>query len=140
MTSHRERGRPVVIFRPGISGEAAALFFHWGIGMWSWNAVCQVWGSGANPLPLALVEDVARALMAALGVPSIPWSIRPAPWCWNTVRRCVGFSTTTREALFILPACEWPRLCRRFASRSNGTWTRKKGVRREATRPSGRVY
>ena len=34
--------------------------------MWSWNAVCQVWGKGRNPLPLVLVEDVARALIAAL--------------------------------------------------------------------------
>jgi nucleoside-diphosphate-sugar epimerase/predicted dehydrogenase len=71
MTMHRERGLPVVIFRPGIVIGRGASPLHWGIGMWSWNAVCQVWGQGRNPLPLVLVEDVARALIAAVDAPGI---------------------------------------------------------------------
>ena len=45
--------------------------FQWGIGMWSWNAVCQIWGQGRNPLPFVLVEDVAQALVAAVDVAEI---------------------------------------------------------------------
>jgi predicted dehydrogenase/nucleoside-diphosphate-sugar epimerase len=63
---YRERGLPVVIFRPGIVIGRGGSPFHWGIGMWSWNSVCQVWGQGSNPLPLVLVEDVASALVAGL--------------------------------------------------------------------------
>ena len=39
--------------------------------MWSWNAVCQIWGQGRNPLPFVLVEDVAQALVAAVDVAEI---------------------------------------------------------------------
>ena len=63
---YRERGLPVVIFRPGIVIGHGGSPLHWGIGMWSWNSVCQVWGQGSNPLPLVLVEDVASALVAGL--------------------------------------------------------------------------
>ena len=68
---HRERSLPVVIFRPGIVIGRGGSPLHWGIGMWSWNSVCQVWGQGRNALPLVLVEDVARALIAALSKPGI---------------------------------------------------------------------
>ena len=71
MSCHRERGLPVVILRPGIVIGRGGSPFHWGIGMWSWNAVCQIWGPGRNPLPFVLVEDVARALVAALNAPAI---------------------------------------------------------------------
>ena len=63
---YRERGLPVVIFRPGIVIGHGGSPLHWGIGMWSWNSVCQVWGQGSNPLPLVLVEDVASGLVAGL--------------------------------------------------------------------------
>jgi nucleoside-diphosphate-sugar epimerase/predicted dehydrogenase len=63
---YREQGLPVVIFRPGIVIGHGGNPLHWGIGMWSWNSVCQVWGQGSNPLPLVLVEDVASALVAGL--------------------------------------------------------------------------
>ena len=43
---HRQKGLPVVIFRPGIVIGRGGSPFHWGIGMWSWNAVCQIWGHG----------------------------------------------------------------------------------------------
>jgi nucleoside-diphosphate-sugar epimerase len=71
MALHREQGFSVVIFRPGIVLGRGGSPFHWGIGMWSWNAVCQIWGHGRNPLPFVLVEDVARALVAALEVAAI---------------------------------------------------------------------
>src|SRR3954447_6893816 len=41
---------------------------------------------------------------------------------------------------FIRLGCGWPRDWDRSGSRSNATWTRKKGVRREATEPPGRLY
>ena len=66
MALHREKGLPVVIFRPGIVIGRGGSPFHWGIGMWSWNAVCQIWGHGRNALPFVLVEDVAQALVSAL--------------------------------------------------------------------------
>jgi predicted dehydrogenase/nucleoside-diphosphate-sugar epimerase len=68
---HRQHGLPVVIFRPGIVIGQGGSPLHWGVGMWSWNAVCQVWGKGQNPLPFVLVEDVAKALASALHVPGI---------------------------------------------------------------------
>jgi nucleoside-diphosphate-sugar epimerase/predicted dehydrogenase len=71
MSLHSQKGLPVVIFRPGIVIGRAGNPYHWGIGMWSWNAVCQVWGQGRTPLPLVLVEDVARALVTALDAEGI---------------------------------------------------------------------
>ncbi len=44
---------------------------HWGVGMWWYGSVCQFWGDGRNPLPLVLVEDVAKGLIAASEVPGI---------------------------------------------------------------------
>ena len=35
------------------------------------DAVCQLWGEGRNKLPLVLVEDVARGLVAAMEKPGI---------------------------------------------------------------------
>ena len=71
LAMHREQALPVTIFRPGIVIGRGGSPFHWGIGMWSWNAVCQIWGPGRNPLPLVLVEDVAQALVSALDTPDI---------------------------------------------------------------------
>ena len=91
----------------------------------------------------SLAEDDPEATVTVIVGPAnapLPNPIPPAPWCSTIARLYVEFSTTTREALSILPACEWPRLWRRFASRSKGTWTRKKGIRRKATRPSGRLH
>lgn len=39
-----------------------------------------------------------------------PQSIPRPRWCWIMARRCVEFSTTTKEALSILLAREWPTL------------------------------
>jgi nucleoside-diphosphate-sugar epimerase/predicted dehydrogenase len=66
MSLYRQQGLPVVIFRPGIVIGRSGSPYHWGVGMWSWNAVCQIWGQGHTSLPFVLVEDVARALVTAL--------------------------------------------------------------------------
>ena len=71
MAMHHQQGLPVVIVRPGIVIGRGSSPHHWGVGMWSWNAVCQVWGRGRNPLPLVLVEDVAEALVTAMDTPGI---------------------------------------------------------------------
>jgi nucleoside-diphosphate-sugar epimerase len=67
----QERQLPVVIFRPGIVVGQGTSPFHWGIGKWSWDSVCQFWGEGRTPLPLVLVEDVAEAMAASLAVTGI---------------------------------------------------------------------
>lgn len=71
MDLHRERGLPVAIFRPGIVIGRGTSPMHWGVGMWSWDAICQMWGPGETPLPLVLVEDVASALVSAMETPGI---------------------------------------------------------------------
>jgi nucleoside-diphosphate-sugar epimerase len=68
---HRERGLPLVIARPGIVIGRGGSPFHWGVGMWWHDAVCQIWGDGMNKLPLVLVDDVAHALIAAMEKPDI---------------------------------------------------------------------
>jgi nucleoside-diphosphate-sugar epimerase len=68
---HRERNLPLVIVRPGIVIGRGGSPFHWGVGMWWHDAVCQIWGQGNNKLPLVLVEDVARGLIAAMDTPAI---------------------------------------------------------------------
>jgi nucleoside-diphosphate-sugar epimerase len=63
---HREQGLPLVIVRPGIVIGRGGSPFHWGVGMWWNDAVCQIWGEGKNKLGLVLVEDVAAGLIAAM--------------------------------------------------------------------------
>ena len=67
----RKRHLPLVIVRPGIVIGRGGSPFHWGVGMWRHNSICQLWGDGRNKLPLVLVEDVARGLLAALVVPEV---------------------------------------------------------------------
>jgi nucleoside-diphosphate-sugar epimerase len=71
MRMHRELGLPLVIVRPGIVIGRGGSPFHWGIGMWWNDAVCQMWGAGRNKLALVLVEDVAAGLIAAMETPGI---------------------------------------------------------------------
>ena len=71
LAMHRERGLPLVIARPGIVIGRGGSPFHWGVGMWWHDAVCQIWGEGRHKLPLVLVEDVANGLIAAMERPGI---------------------------------------------------------------------
>ncbi len=68
---HREQGLPLVILRPGVVIGRGGSPFHWGVGMWWNDAICQTWGDGTNKLPLVLVEDVAAALILAMDKPGI---------------------------------------------------------------------
>ena len=55
--------------------------------------------------------------------------------------RCGAFSTTIKVDRFIRLVCGWPKRSSRCGGRSNGTWTRKKGVRiKVTTRPLGRLH
>ena len=68
---HRASKLPLVIFRPGIVIGKGGNPFHWGVGMWVSESVCQVWGDGNNKLPFVLVADVAAALVRGIQVPGI---------------------------------------------------------------------
>jgi len=71
MQMHREHDLPLVIVRPGIVIGRGGSPFHWGIGMWWNDAVCQIWGKGTNKLALVLVEDITAGLIAAMNTPGI---------------------------------------------------------------------
>jgi predicted dehydrogenase/nucleoside-diphosphate-sugar epimerase len=68
---HREKLLPVVIFRPGIVLGMGSSPFHWGVGMWHYSSICQLWGRGDNPLPFVWVDDVAKGLITAKNIPEI---------------------------------------------------------------------
>ena len=42
----QRHGLPLVIVRPGIVIGRGGSPFHWGVGMWWSDAVCQIWGAG----------------------------------------------------------------------------------------------
>jgi predicted dehydrogenase/nucleoside-diphosphate-sugar epimerase len=71
MQMHRTQGLPVVILRPGIVIGRGGSPFHWGVGMWWHDSVCQIWGAGKTKLPFVLVQDVARGILAAIEMPGI---------------------------------------------------------------------
>lgn len=68
---HRTKGLPVVVVRPGIVIGQGGNPFHWGVGRWTSEGVVELWGDGANKLPLVLVDDVACGLVKAMEVPGI---------------------------------------------------------------------
>ena len=68
---YQEQSLPLVIVRPGIVIGRGGSPFHWGVGMWWNDAVCQIWGEGNSKLALVLVEDVAAGLIAAMNAPGI---------------------------------------------------------------------
>lgn len=69
--SYRKSGLPVVIVRPGIVLGRGCIPTHGGFGHWASNICCLGFGSGRNPLPFVLVQDVAQALVAASVIPGI---------------------------------------------------------------------
>ena len=66
MDLHKQKGLPLVIFRPGIVIGAGCPPAHWGVGMFQSDTRVQLWGNGLHKLPLVLVEDVADAMVLAL--------------------------------------------------------------------------
>jgi nucleoside-diphosphate-sugar epimerase len=62
---------PVVIFRPGIVLGKGGNPRHWGVAAWPYPSVARLSGDGNNPLPIVLVEDVAKAMVKAIEVPGI---------------------------------------------------------------------
>jgi predicted dehydrogenase/nucleoside-diphosphate-sugar epimerase len=62
----KEKGLPLIIFRPGIVIGKGCPPAHWGVGMFQSETRVQYWGDGKNLLPFVLVEDVAEALALAL--------------------------------------------------------------------------
>ena len=71
MEMHRTKQLPVVIFRPGIVIGQYGTPFHWGVGRWASEALCELWGDGENKLPFVLVQDVAAALVRGIQVAGI---------------------------------------------------------------------
>jgi nucleoside-diphosphate-sugar epimerase len=67
----RSGGLPVVIARPGVVVGLGGMLSHAGAGTWPTDLCCLGWGQGTNPLPFVLVDDVARALEAAMDAPGI---------------------------------------------------------------------
>lgn len=71
----KENRLPVVIFRPAVVLGEGSTLYHGGIGEWARDNVCTYWGSGRNPLPFILVEDVAKALAKVLEVDGLDGEI-----------------------------------------------------------------
>lgn len=68
---HRTLGLPVVIVRPGMVIGPGGDLCHGGLGTWNGLGSCTFWGNGEGKLPLVLVEDVARGLIAAMDIDGI---------------------------------------------------------------------
>jgi predicted dehydrogenase/nucleoside-diphosphate-sugar epimerase len=75
LAMQRKEGLPVIIVRPGIVIGRGGSPFHWGIGMWHFGSVCQVWGNGENKLPLVLVDDVSIGLTKLMNPNVMPGQI-----------------------------------------------------------------
>ena len=71
MEMYHTKQLPVVIFRPGIVIGQSGTPFHWGVGRWVSEGLCEVWGDGRNKLPFVLVSDVAAALVRGIQVVGI---------------------------------------------------------------------
>jgi predicted dehydrogenase/nucleoside-diphosphate-sugar epimerase len=71
LAMHKERGLPLVIFRPGVVIGEGSPPAHWGVGMFHSDTRAQLWGDGTTKLPLVLVDDVAEGLALGLAAPGI---------------------------------------------------------------------
>ena len=67
----RDKGLPVVIFRPGIVIGKGSPAGHWGVGRFWNNAAVDYWGKGTNKLPFVLVDDVVNGLLLGIEQPGI---------------------------------------------------------------------
>lgn len=68
---HHEEGLPVVILRPGIVLGRGGMLAHGALGHAASDTCILGWGSGNNPLPCVLVQDVASALVLAKDAPGV---------------------------------------------------------------------
>ena len=71
MRMHKERGLPLVIFRPGVVIGEGSPPAHWGVGMFHSDTRAELWGNGKTKLPLVLVDDVAEGLALGMAAPGI---------------------------------------------------------------------
>lgn len=71
MYMYHSQALPVVIVRPGVVVGPGGILAHSGFGYWPSDLACIGWGSGTNPLPLVLVQDVAYAMGLACSAPAI---------------------------------------------------------------------
>jgi predicted dehydrogenase/nucleoside-diphosphate-sugar epimerase len=68
----REESLSLCIVRPGIVLGEGGSPLHPGLGQWRGDVHCIGWNSGANPMPLVLVSDVAAAIALALDAETAP--------------------------------------------------------------------
>lgn len=66
----KSKGLPLVLFRPAVVVGERGRPFHSAVGTFPRDAHCLGWGSGTNPLPFVLAEDVADAIVRALDAPA----------------------------------------------------------------------
>jgi predicted dehydrogenase/nucleoside-diphosphate-sugar epimerase len=69
---HAKDGLQVTIFRPGIVVGEGSPVEHLGVGTWAGSTHCVSWGlATGRGLPFVLAEDVADALVRAVGKPGL---------------------------------------------------------------------
>jgi nucleoside-diphosphate-sugar epimerase/predicted dehydrogenase len=79
---HRSGQIKLVILRPGIVVGRGFTPAHWGVGEFLSASAMKYWGDGQHKLPFVLVEDVARALVAAFDSTEVEgkaWLVTDAP-------------------------------------------------------------
>jgi nucleoside-diphosphate-sugar epimerase len=64
---HAQEGLPVVILRPGLVVGAGTSPIHSGLGFFNAEQHVIGWNRGRNPLPFVIADDVAAAILGALG-------------------------------------------------------------------------
>jgi len=68
---HRDDQFPLVIVRPAIVLGAGGPVNHVGVAKWFGLGRCDYWGDGNNPIPAVLVDDIIKALVAAIDAEGI---------------------------------------------------------------------
>ncbi len=119
---HQSSGLPLVIARPGVVVGVDSEPCHWGVAAWPYTNVCIHWGTGAHPLPLVLVEDVADALVAMVDVDDIDG---------ESFNLCADATITAADYVAALseatgePIRSVPRSTARWFTASLATWAVK---------------